>query len=113
MNRDNASLLHIARAARLAIEFARGTAKAGFMADVKTQSAVMHQLLVMGEAVKRLSEEFLEAHPEIPWSQAARMRDKLIHGYDVIDIEEVWQTAMMDVPEFLSAVEPLLPRRPQ
>ncbi len=105
MNRDNASLLDIARAARLVIEFVRGSDKAGFLSDVKTQSAVM------GEAVKRLSDEFLEAHSEVPWSQAARMRDKLIHGYDVIDLEEVWQTATTDVPEFLSAVEPLLPRQ--
>jgi uncharacterized protein with HEPN domain len=112
MNRDNASLLDIARAARLVIEFAQGSDKAGFLSDVKTQSAVMHQLLVMGEAVKRLSDQFLEAHSEVPWSQAARMRDKLIHGYDVIDLEEVWQTATTDVPEFLSAVEPFLPRRP-
>jgi len=112
MNRDNASLLDIARAARLVVEFTEETDKAGFLADVKTQSAVMHQLLVMGEAVKRLSDEFLETHPEIPWSQAARMRDKLIHGYDVVDLEEVWQTANTDIPEFLSMLEPLLPRRP-
>ena len=111
MNRDNASLLDIARAARLVIEFSQGADKAGFRADVKTQSAVMHQLLVMGEAVKRLSDEFLEAHPEIPWSQAARMRDKLIHGYDVVDLEEVWRTATTDVCEFLSMLEPLLPQR--
>ena len=94
------------------IEFAQGSGKAEFLADVMTQSAVMHQLLVMGEAVERLSDELLEAHSDTPWSQAARMRDKLIHGDDVIDLEEVWQTATTDVPQFLSAVEPLLPRKP-
>ncbi|MGH8056799.1 MAG: HepT-like ribonuclease domain-containing protein [Candidatus Entotheonellia bacterium] len=42
----------------------------------------------------------------------AGMRDHLIHGYDVIDLDEVWQTATRDVPEVLITLEPLLPRRP-
>jgi hypothetical protein len=43
----------------------------------------------MGEAVKRLSLDLRSQHPEIPWTLAG-MRDHLIHGYDVVDWEEVW-----------------------
>ena len=55
MSRDDASLLDILKAARLAIEFKGTCGKAEFLDDPKTQSAVLHQLLLVGEAVKRLS----------------------------------------------------------
>jgi len=72
--------------------------------------AVLYQLIVMGEAVKRLSAELRQRHTEIPWALIAGMRDHLIHGYDVVDWHEVWKTATRDVPELLSKLEPLLPK---
>ena len=110
MHRDEATLLDIAMAARLVLEFKEGMDKAAFLDDVKTQSSVLHQLMVMGEAVKRLSDGFRTRHPEIPWSLMAGMRDKLIHGYDIVDMEEVWKTANRDVPDLLHWLEPLLPK---
>jgi uncharacterized protein with HEPN domain len=68
--------------------------------------------MVIGEAVKRLSEAFRERHAILPWALMAGMRDHLIHGYDAIDLEEVWRTATHDVPEVLIKLEPLLPRLP-
>jgi len=110
MHRDEATLLDIAMAARLVLEFKEGMDKAAFLDDVKTQSSVLHQLMVTGEAVKRLSDGFRTRHPEIPWSLMAGMRDKLIHGYDIVDMEEVWKTANRDVPDLLHWLEPLLPK---
>ena len=52
-------------------------------------SAVLHQLMILGEAAKRLSDEFRETHDHIPWTDAARMRDRLIYGYDAIDLDIV------------------------
>jgi uncharacterized protein with HEPN domain len=49
--------------------------------EPKTQSAVLLQLLLVGEAVKRLSEGFRAAHPEVPWRLIAGARDKMIHDY--------------------------------
>lgn len=66
------------KAARLAIESRGAADKVAFLTDVKTQSAVLHQLLVIGEAIRRLSPEFREAHPEVPWRLIAGTRDKLI-----------------------------------
>jgi len=111
MARDEATLLDIARAARLVIEFKQGIDKAAFLQDFKTQSAVLHQLMVMGEAAKRLSPDFRARHSEIPWSLVAGMRDKLIHGYDIVDLDEVWRTAVVDVPDLLTSLEPLLPKQ--
>lgn len=109
MSRDEATLLDVARALRLIVEFTRDLHADMFFEDIKTQSAVLHQLLVLGEAVKRLSPAFRNTHPEIPWSLIAGMRDNLIHEYDSADLEEVWRTAQRDVPHLLYALEPLLP----
>ena len=62
----------------------------GFLEDEKSQSAVIHQLLVMGEAAKRLSPEFRSKHPHLPWKMMAGMLDKLVHEYDDVDLDEVW-----------------------
>ena len=105
-------LLDVARAARLAIEFVAGMDRAAFIQDTKTQSAVLHQLLVLGEAVKRLSAEFRAAHPQTPWTLIAGMRDKLIHAYDEVDLEEVFKTLERDVPDLLKRIQPLLPQDP-
>jgi uncharacterized protein with HEPN domain len=110
MQRDEPTLLDIAKAACSVQTFIQGLDKETFLKDYKTQSAVLYQIVVIGEAVKRLSHEFREHHQEIPWALIAGMRDHLIHGYDVVDWDEVWKTATSDVPDLLIKMEPLLPR---
>ena len=112
MARDETTLLDIANAARLIHTFIQGMTKEAFLGDLKTQSAVLHQVTVIGEAVKRLSQAFRARHPIFPWSLMAGMRDHLIHGYDAVDLEEVWKTATRDIPEVLIKLEPLLPQPP-
>jgi len=109
MARDDATLLDIARAARLVLEFVRDYSEPEFFQDSKTQSAVLHQLLVIGEATKRLSSEFRAQHGDMPWSLIAGMRDKLIHAYDAVDLGEVWQTATRDIPSLLAELKAILP----
>jgi uncharacterized protein with HEPN domain len=109
MPRDEATLLDIAKAARLVLAFVEGMGKEEFLKDVKTQSAVLHQLLVIGEAVKRLCYDSRSRFPAVPWSLVAGMRNHLIHGYDAVDLEEVWTTVARDVPMLLQAITPSLP----
>ena len=110
MSRDDATLLDILKAARLVVEFKGKLTKKAFIRDIKTQSAILHQLLVIGEAVKRLSEDFRARHPKIPWPRIAGMRDKLIHEYDAVDVGEVWKTVTTDIPALISFLEPLVSR---
>ena len=79
-----------------------------FLEDRKTQSAVIHQLLIIGEAVKRLSDRLRTDHPEIPWSLIARTRDILVHHYEGIDLEQVWQISIKDLPNLLESITKLL-----
>ena len=110
MPRDDATLLDILKGARLVVEFKGKLVKKAFLRDTKTQSAILHQLLVIGEAVKRLSEDFRAGHPEIPWLRIAGMRDKLIHAYDAVDLDEVWKTITKDIAPLISFLEPLVPQ---
>ncbi len=111
MQNDEAVLLDIVKAAKLAMLFVQGLDESAFIYDLKTQSAVLHQLMVIGEAVKRLSEDFRTVHPQIQWRLAAGMRDHLIHAYDAVDLEEVWKVVQRDLPELLNYIEPLIPQR--
>jgi uncharacterized protein with HEPN domain len=110
MSRDDATILDILRAARRAVAFKHGIRKRSFMHDEKSQSAIVHQLLVLGEATKRLSAGFRAHHPEIPWRMMAGMRDTLIHEYDEVDLEEVWKTVTVDLPRLIAQLEPLAPK---
>ncbi|WP_017715423.1 HepT-like ribonuclease domain-containing protein [Kamptonema formosum] len=108
MSQDSQTLLHFAKAARLLLEFKQGIDKTAFLNDVKKQSAILYQFVILGEAVKRLSQEFRHRHPDIPWSSIAEMGDKLIYNYDWVNLDRVWDIAEEDIPNFLAAIEPLL-----
>lgn len=109
MQRDLGTVLDIVLAGRDIWEFVTGLSESEFLEDKKTRSAVIHKIMVIGEAVKRLFREFRTDHDEIPWTSIAGMRDSLIHGYDEVDFEKVWQVATGEVPDLLARLEPMLP----
>lgn len=73
---------------------------------------MLHAILIIGEAAKRLTPAFREANADIPWKQIAGMRDRLIHGYDDVNLDTVWDVAMTHAPDLLARLEPLLPSEP-
>jgi len=104
-HRDDIVLKDIINAAQLIAAFVDSLGKDGFIDDSKTHSAVLYQLTVIGEAVKRLSPEFRIAHTQVPWASMTGMRDHLVHAYDLVDFDEVWETATRDVPGLLKQIE--------
>ncbi|HJJ46018.1 MAG TPA: DUF86 domain-containing protein [Methanocorpusculum sp.] len=72
--------------------------KDDLLEDMLYQNALIRSIEIMGEAAKRLSPEFRDSHPEIPLSEMARARDKMIHGYDEIDLDILWYILSEDVP---------------
>jgi uncharacterized protein with HEPN domain len=109
MDNDVATVLDIVLACRRTARFVAGCDAATFLADEEKHWAVVSQLAIMGEAVRRLSTAFKDARPAIPWRPIAGMRDRLVHGYDKIDWSLVWRTATQDVPRLLAELEPQVP----
>lgn len=109
MSRDMSYLLDILLYARDARDFTAGMDKETFLFDNKSQYAVIRCFEVIGEAVKRLSDDIRKSHPGIPWSSMAKMRDILIHAYDKVDIDEVWDTVQNDIPSLIAAIEGIVP----
>lgn len=73
-----------------------------FANDEKTSSAVVRKLEIVGEATKNVPKEIRQKYKELPWTDMARMRDKITHSYFAIDYEVVWKT----IKERLSEIKP-------
>lgn len=107
-DRDEATLADIPlRACRLLVQFIHGLDRDGFLDDLKTQAAVLHEIVLIGEGMKRLSDDLRVANPGIPWHLIAGIRDRLIHQYDAVDLEEVWRTVTTDIPRLAQDLERL------
>jgi uncharacterized protein with HEPN domain len=95
--RDQIFLAHI-QDAIADIESFVADGRASFMADRRTQSAVVRQLEIIGEAVKNLSAALTAREGQVPWRQIAGTRDRLIHAYFKVDLDAVWAMVEMDLP---------------
>jgi uncharacterized protein with HEPN domain len=80
-----------------------------FQRDTMIQDAVIRNFEVIGEAVKRLPEEYRIQHPEIPWRLMAGFRDVLIHGYEGVDLKRVWLVATKELPAVGQILSQILP----
>ena len=79
-------------------EYAQGLSKEAFGENRQSQDAIIRRFEVLGEAVKNISEDYKNKHPEIPWKEMAGMRDILIHEYFGVNIDRVWETIKKDLP---------------
>ena len=111
MNRDEAALLDIHNTAQRILLFAVGLTKASLAANEEKQSAILYQVIVVGEATKRLSTDFRSAHSHIPWKDIAGMRDILAHQYDRVNLDTLWDVIQNDIPELIELIAPLLPKQ--
>ncbi|MGC8876668.1 DUF86 domain-containing protein [Thermus sp.] len=84
--------------------------KARFLEDELVQVWMVHHLERIGEAAARLGREFHEAHPHLPWWEMVAMRNLLVHEYCGVDLEEVWQTVIRDLPLLKAQAQTLLER---
>ncbi len=109
MWRDDAYLLDMLLAARQVSEFTQGVTWNEFQADRIRQHAVMRLIQIIGEAARRVSPEFTQAHPEIPWRGITGMRNRLVHDYFHIIPEKVWEVVERDIPALIGLLEPLVP----
>jgi len=80
-----------------------------FQQDERTQLTILYEITILGEVVKRLSTEFRSQHSTIEWRKIAGMRDRLVHDYDEVKLDLVWEVLKTNIPELLQYITPLLP----
>ena len=80
------------------VDYVNGVREEDYHLNPMLQDALVRNIEVVGEAVKNLSQEIKDNHPDIAWSQIARMRDKIAHHYFRINLDVVWKTATGDLP---------------
>ena len=105
---DRLYLSHILDAADRIEHYLAGIELVAFLDDFLRQDGVIRQLAIIGEAVKRLSPDLRSSATDVPWTDIAGMRDRLVHDYMGVDLEAVWKTAKEDVPALREVVRRLL-----
>lgn len=108
MSRDQQCIQDSLNAAQEIFSFTTDMDYAALAADRRTQAAVLYEILIIGEAVNRLSAEFRTKHSAIPWKDIIGMRNVLAHQYDKVDSEVVWDVIQQDIPELIALLSPLL-----
>ena len=109
MQRDVVYLLDILEAAKLAVSYLDGIAKDAFLLDTRCQDSVIRRIEIIGEASRRVSQQTRDDFPGIPWSEMVGMRNLMIHDYDDVDLEIVWDTVQCDLPRLIALIAPLVP----
>ena len=79
-----------------------------FESDFRTNFAVVRTLEIVGEATKRLPEFIREQYNDVPWKDMAGMRDRIVHGYDMIDLRIVWDTVRERIPAIKPIIQQIL-----
>ena len=90
---------HMLDHAREAVEMARGSTRADLDTQRQLSLALMRLMEVVGEAAARVPEAFRQQHPNLPWQDIADLRNRLIHGYDNVDLQIVWDVVKRDIPQ--------------
>jgi len=106
-------LLDILLAARRALRFNAGVTWEKFQSNELLQHGTARTLEIIGEAARKVSDEFKAGHPEIPWKEMIGLRHRLIHEYFRIDLRRVWDTVENDLPRLVTLIEPLVPPQPE
>lgn len=110
--RDAGRLWSMVRHARYVVRKAASITRDELIRNEDHQYAVTKALELIGESVRVLSEPFRAAHPQVPWDKMKCMRHLLVHEYEKVDWDVIWETITIHVPAFLSYVEPLVPDVP-
>ncbi len=109
---DRATLHDIYAATGRMLRYVEGIDKKAFLADDEKCYAVLAQLIIIGEAATRLPDSFRETAAHLPWRQMVGMRNRVVHGYDVIDWNIVWDVATLQGPVLQKAIGDLLDKPP-
>lgn len=96
---DLIRIRHMRDAVTEALGFVKDKNMQDFADDRMLALAVIKELEIIGEAASKLTADFREKHPEVPWIDIVGMRNRLTHGYFDVDLDLVWVTVLEDLPQ--------------
>jgi uncharacterized protein with HEPN domain len=108
MPRDRESLIDIINAIQRILRYTNGVSRSELETNDEKLSAILYQITIIGEATKRLSQEVRQKHPQIPWREMAGMRDVIVHEYDRLDFEIIWDIVANRLTDLLTMLENLI-----
>jgi uncharacterized protein with HEPN domain len=106
--RDRTVLINICDEAKIMAELTVGFDLDSFLRDERTKRAVAMSLINIGELIKLLSFELRTEHKHIPWKAIAGLRDVTAHGYKTLRMDDIWLTAIDEIPRLKKAIEGIL-----
>lgn len=105
---DRVYLHHMLDHARTAVEFVSGENRASLDSNPMLRYSLLHLITVLGEAANRVSPECKTRHNQVVWKDIIGMRNMLIHGYDVVDLDILWETVRTDLPALIYVLQEVL-----
>ena len=81
------------------------TTRAELGSDIVLTRSLVHTLEMIGEAARRVTEDDRASYPAVPWQDIVDLRNRLIHGYDQVDYDTVWQIVLEDLPQLAAELE--------
>lgn len=100
-----AAIAHMVRHAEEAIALVSGRRRRDLDADRILQLALTRLVEIVGEAASRVPDTERRGHVAVPWRAIIGMRNRLIHGYDAVDLDVLWDVVSHDLPELLAALK--------
>ena len=105
--KDIARIAHILEAAQDLKSFIQGKDRSSLDSEKMLLYAVIRAIEIIGEASSQVSTTTISQYPELPWRDAVGMRNQLIHAYVTVDLDIVWKTATVAIPQFISEIKRL------
>jgi uncharacterized protein with HEPN domain len=112
MKRNLQFLLDMLQSAELIMTYMAQYSKAEFVENVQLQDSVIRRLLVIGEAARRVSEATRQTLPNISWQEINGMRNRLVHEYDDINLNIVWDVIQSEIPSLIKELKLQIPPEP-
>ena len=109
MSRDDTYLVDILESAKIAMEYVAGKSWEGFQHDMQCQDAVLRRIEIIGEAARHVSPQTQKKYSQIPWRELSVLRNLVIHQYDAVDINQVWDTTQNKLLPLVNELSKIVP----
>jgi uncharacterized protein with HEPN domain len=105
---DRISLRQMLDHAREAVEMTQGVSKSVLLNDRLLQLALTRLAEIIGEVASRVSEQKRVLHPNVPWAKIIGLRNRIIHGYDMVDYDILWNVIADHIPPLIEQLENII-----